>query len=53
MDLIYDVFLPCQVVRMVAGNMATGLLYSRLIPLVLLLVDGMFNLLVFQSIVYW
>lgn len=29
-----------EVVRMVAGNMATGHLYSRLIPLVLLLVDG-------------
>ncbi|XP_031258046.1 histone acetyltransferase type B catalytic subunit-like isoform X1 [Pistacia vera] len=29
-----------EVVRMVVGNMATGHLYSRLIPLVLLLVDG-------------
>lgn len=33
-------FFPPQVVRMVAGNMETGLLYSRIIPLVLLLVDG-------------
>ncbi|XP_054787992.1 histone acetyltransferase type B catalytic subunit [Prosopis cineraria] len=32
--------LDSEVVRMVAGNMATGHLYSRLIPLVLLLVDG-------------
>ncbi|XP_044464272.1 histone acetyltransferase type B catalytic subunit-like isoform X2 [Mangifera indica] len=29
-----------EVVRMVVGNMATGHLYSRLVPLVLLLVDG-------------
>ncbi|MED6191940.1 hypothetical protein PIB30_005419 [Stylosanthes scabra] len=29
-----------EVVRMVVGSMATGHLYSRLIPLVLLLVDG-------------
>ncbi|CAL0334858.1 unnamed protein product [Lupinus luteus] len=29
-----------EAVRMVVGNMATGHLYSRLIPLVLLLVDG-------------
>lgn len=29
-----------QVVRTVGGNMATGYLYSRIIPLVLLLVDG-------------
>ncbi|XP_028770203.1 histone acetyltransferase type B catalytic subunit-like [Neltuma alba] len=32
--------LDSEVVRMVAGSMATGHLYSRLIPLVLLLVDG-------------
>ncbi|XP_061343545.1 histone acetyltransferase type B catalytic subunit-like [Gastrolobium bilobum] len=29
-----------EVVRLVAGNMATGQLYSHLIPLILLLVDG-------------
>ncbi|OWM66103.1 hypothetical protein CDL15_Pgr015530 [Punica granatum] len=30
----------CHVIRMSMGNMATGHLYSRLVPLVLLLVDG-------------
>lgn len=41
---------PCafhlgQVVRMVVGNMEAGHLYCRLIPLVLLLVDGKLSLL--------
>jgi len=30
-------------VRLKAGNMATGQLYSHIIPLVLLLVDGNFH----------
>ena len=38
----FDVYLLGQVVRMVAGNMATGKLYSHLIPVTLLLVDGNF-----------
>ena len=40
----FGLFSLGQVVRMVVGNMATGHLYSRLIPLVLLLVDGKLHL---------
>lgn len=47
-----DVYLLDQVVRMVAGNMATGHLYSRLIPLVLLLVDGNVHLSSISNLVY-